>query len=128
MLYSASSARAKSSNFELWSWLFMRISGIALLLLVLIHLAIMHAFQPIENVTFAFVAGRWTIPAWRWYDLAMLWLALTHGMNGARVVSDDYIHGRVARLVTMTTLYVVGFVFLLVGTQIILSFQPTSTP
>jgi succinate dehydrogenase / fumarate reductase membrane anchor subunit len=128
MLYAATSARAKSSNFELWSWLFMRISGVALLLLVLIHLAIMHLFQPISNVTFDFVAGRWSIPAWRWYDLGLLWLALIHGMNGARIVSDDYIHGRVARLVTMTTLYVVGFVFLLVGSQVILSFQPTSTP
>lgn len=128
MLYTASSTGAKSSNFELWSWLFMRISGVALLLLVLIHLAIMHLFQPIEAVNFAFVAGRWTIPAWRWYDLGLLWLALIHGMNGARIVSDDYIHGRVARLVTMTTLYLVGFVFLLVGSQIILSFQRASTP
>ncbi len=128
MLYSGLPARAKSSNFELWSWLFMRISGIALLLLVLIHLAIMHVFQPIENVTFGFVAGRWTFPFWRWFDLGLLWLALLHGMNGARVVSDDYIHGRWARLTIMTVLYVVTFVFLLVGTQIVLSFQPTTTP
>jgi len=128
MLYTASSSRARSSSFELWSWLFMRVSGVALLLLVLIHLAIMHAFQPIENVTFGFVAGRWTFPFWRWYDLAMLWLALLHGMNGARIVSDDYIHGRVARLATLTTLYLVGFVFLLVGSQVILSFQVSGTP
>ncbi len=124
MLYTATKGRARTSNFELWSWLFMRISGVFLLVLILAHLAIMHVFQPIESVTFAFVSVRWSIPVWRWYDLTMLILALLHGLNGARVVSDDLIHSRGWRVAVMATLYTFALVFLVVGAQIILSFQP----
>ncbi len=125
MLYTARS-KPKSGNFELWSWLFMRVSGIALLVMVLIHLAINHVFISITDVTFSLVASRWAIPAWRWYDLVLLSLALVHGMNGVRIVSDDYVHSRWWRLVTATAIYTITFVFLVVGAQIILSFSPVT--
>lgn len=123
MLYPAS-GRPKTSDFELWSWLFMRVSGVVLLVMVLVHLAINHVFIPISAVTFPLVASRWAIPAWRWYDLALLSLALVHGMNGVRIVSDDYVHSPGWRLVLMTLIYSATFLFLLVGAQIILSFPP----
>ena len=115
--------RTRNGNFELWSWLFMRISGVLILVLVLTHLAIMHVSQPITNITFSFVAGRWAIPAWRWFDLALLGLALVHGLNGTRVVLDDYIHARGWRLTAMSLLWTVGIVFLLVGATVALTFQ-----
>ncbi len=126
MLYPPTS-RPRVSNFELWSWLFMRISGVVLLAMILAHLAIMHVFMPIEDVTFSFVAGRWALPVWRWYDLVMLGLGLVHGLNGVRVVADDYVHSRGWRLTVMSLIYLGGFVFLVVGAQIILSFQPPAT-
>jgi len=119
---------SRSGNFELWSWLFMRVSGMVLIVMVLVHLAIMHVSRPISEVTFSFVAERWDIPAWRWYDLVLLWLALVHGLNGTRVVVDDLIHRRGQRLVVMSTLWVLAFVFLVVGSQVILSFQAASMP
>jgi len=116
----------KPSSFELWSWLFMRVSGIVLLVMVLIHLAINHVFIPITAVTYSLVAGRWAFPTWRWYDLVLISLALLHGMNGVRIVADDYVHSRWWRLVVATAIYAITFVFLVVGTQIILSFSPTT--
>jgi succinate dehydrogenase / fumarate reductase, membrane anchor subunit len=115
--------RARGSGFELWSWLFMRISGILLVGLVLVHFAIMHIFTPTEDVNFAFVAARFANPFWRIYDLVMLFLGVLHGMNGMRVVADDYVHSRGWRLVVAILLYTITFLFLVIGAQVILSFQ-----
>ena len=47
-------------NFELYAWVFMRISGVLLVLLVLGHFAIMHVIDGgLDRVNFAFVSGRW---------------------------------------------------------------------
>ncbi|MBW3590906.1 MAG: succinate dehydrogenase, partial [Actinobacteria bacterium] len=80
------------SGFEVWSWFFMRISGIVLLFLVLGHMAIMHVFGGgVERINFEFVAQRWDGLFWRTYDFPLLALALLHGVNGARIVIEDYI-------------------------------------
>ena len=76
------------SNFELYSWLFMRISGIVLVFLVLGHLLIMNILDGgVQRINFAFVAGRWSSPFWQFWDLALLWLAQLHGGNG---YMDEY--------------------------------------
>ncbi|MDA8220023.1 MAG: succinate dehydrogenase, hydrophobic membrane anchor protein [Dehalococcoidales bacterium] len=117
------SRRSKAGNYYLWSWLFLRVSGVLIIFLVLTHLAIMHVFTPIQNIDFDFVAGRWSIPAWRWFDLGLLFLAFIHGLVGFRVVMDDYVHSRAWRLTVRVLLVTAGFVFLVVGTEAILSFQ-----
>jgi succinate dehydrogenase / fumarate reductase membrane anchor subunit len=86
-------------SFELYAWVFMRVSGVLLVLLVLAHFAIMHVVDGgISRVNFAFVSGRWSNPFWRVYDFAMLTLALLHGGNGLRVIIDDYARGGARRL------------------------------
>jgi len=127
MIYEASArSRARNGNFELWSWLFMRVSGIILLLMVLLHFAIMHVTTPPEDVNYAWVAGRYATSGWRIYDIVVLFLGLIHGLNGVRVVSDDLIHSRGWRVVVVAVLYVVAFLFLVIGAQVILSFQPVA--
>src|SRR5919109_1300299 len=67
----------RRGNFELYAWIFMRVSGVLLVLLVLLHFAIMHVVGGgLDRVNFAFVSGRWANPFWRVYDFAMLTLAL----------------------------------------------------
>ncbi len=112
-----------TGGFELFAWFFMRISGVVLILLVLGHLAIMHVINTVDEIDFEFVAARWRSPFWRTYDLVMLWLALLHGLNGLRMVIDDYVHRKGWRVVTLTALALVGFVLLTMGTQIILTFE-----
>ncbi len=116
-----------TGGFEVFAWFFMRISGVVLILLVLGHLAIMHVLNTVDEIDFEFVAARWGSPFWRTYDLVMLWLAWLHGLNGLRMVIDDYVHRKGWRAVTLTALALVGFVLLAMGTQIILTFEaPTS--
>lgn len=111
-------------GFELFMWFFMRASGILLLVLALGHLAIMHLINSIEVIDYAFVARRYATPFWRSYDLTMLILALVHGLNGLRTLIDDYVHPPGWRLLSLSLLYVVALVFLVVGSLVILTFQP----
>lgn len=120
------STRARGNGFELWSWIFMRVSAVLLLVMALLHFAIMHILTPTEQVNYDFVAARFATPFWRSYDLVLLFLGVLHGMNGVRIVADDYIHSRGWRLLVMSLLYTVTFVFLVIGAQVVLSFQPVA--
>ena len=94
------SPRRKSrSNFEMYAWLFMRFSGLALVVLVLGHMFIMLMLdEGVHRINFAFVAGRWSSPFWQFWDLTMLWLAQLHGGNGLRTIIADYSENRVVEV------------------------------
>ncbi len=113
------------SGVELYAWLFMRVSGVVLLFMALGHLAIMHIINNVEVIDYQFVVRRYATPFWRTYDLVMLWLALIHGLNGVRTLVEDYVRTRGWRVVSLASLYVVGFVFLALGSLVIVTFQPT---
>ncbi|HEV2382845.1 MAG TPA: succinate dehydrogenase, hydrophobic membrane anchor protein [Terriglobia bacterium] len=114
------------SGLELYAWIFMRVSGVVLLIMALTHLVIMHLINNIDVVSYEFVAKRYATPFWRTYDLVMLWLALIHGVNGSRTVLLDYVHRGGLRVVSLTALYVVGFIMLALGSLVILTFHPVS--
>ena len=114
-----------SGGAELYAWIFMRISGLGLLVLALGHLFIMHVFNSVHNIDYNFVAGRYARLFWRGYDLTMLWLAVVHGLNGLRVVLDDYLRPP-TRDIAVRMLYVIGAAFLALGTWVILTFHPVS--
>ncbi|MBK1789321.1 succinate dehydrogenase hydrophobic membrane anchor subunit [Prauserella cavernicola] len=116
---------ARRSNFELYSWLFMRISGLALVVLVLGHLFIMNILDGgVHRLNFAFVAGRWASPFWQFWDLSMLWLAELHGGNGLRTIIDDYARKDSTRFWLKMLLYVSMAVILVLGTLVIFTFDP----
>jgi len=111
-----------AGGFELFAWFFMRISGIALIVLALGHLAIMHLINNVDIINYDFVARRWATPFWRTYDMVLLCLALIHGLNGLRTVIDDYVHTMKWRIVSLSCLYVFGFVVLVIGALVIFTF------
>jgi succinate dehydrogenase / fumarate reductase membrane anchor subunit len=122
-----SSQRSKT-NFEMYSWIFMRMSGLLLFVLVLWHLLIMNVLDGgVQRVNFAFVAGRWSSPFWRAWDLAQLWLAELHGTNGLRVIINDYAERDGTRFWLKMLLYTSAFLVLLLGTLVIFTFDPNLT-
>ena len=113
-------------GYQLYSWYFLRISGVALVVLALGHLFFTHYLHLPYETTFEFVAGRYVGPFWRTYDFLLLTLALVHGaMIGAQLSIDDYIHHRGWRLIAVSALWGLGYLMLALGAVTILIFQPT---
>jgi succinate dehydrogenase / fumarate reductase membrane anchor subunit len=113
------------TNFELYAWMFMRLSGLLLVILVLAHLFIMNIVDGgVHRLGFAFVAGRWSSPFWQVWDLAMLWLAQLHGTNGLRVIINDYAQRDGTRFWLKMLLYAASGLVLLTGTLVIFTFDP----
>ncbi len=114
---------------EFWWWVFMRVSGIVLLVLAVGHVLIMHVFgEGVDRVNFAFVALRWEQPFWRTWDWLMLSLALVHGINGLRVVILDYIRRPGLRIATTWLFFVAGMIMFALGTVVVFSFDPCKWP
>lgn len=82
------------TNFERYAFLFMRLSGLALLILAVGHMAIQHVLNSTANLTLQFVAEQWNSWGWKAYDMLLLAFAMSHGVNGLRLVLEDYIHNR----------------------------------
>ena len=124
---SAAGTPAKpSGGFELWSWCFMRLSGLLLLGLALGHLVIMHLINRVEMIDYNFVAGRYAGWFWRGYDMLLLTLAMIHGINGARILLDDYVHPLPRRRLAVGLLYALGGTFLILGVAAIVLFRPAA--
>jgi succinate dehydrogenase / fumarate reductase membrane anchor subunit len=114
------------TNFEMYSWVFMRMSGVLLVVLVIGHLVIMNVVDGgVQRIDFGFVAGRWASPFWRAWDLATLWLAELHGTNGLRTVINDYAVRDATRFWLKMLLYASAFLVLLLGTLVIFTFDPS---
>src|SRR3954451_7668404 len=111
---------SRRGNFELNSWLFMRGSGLLLLVLVFGHLFVnLMLGEGIHQIDFAFVAGKWANPFWQVWDLAMLWLAMLHGGNGLRTIINDYAVRADTRFALKTLLYFGTLVVIVLGTLVI---------
>ena len=111
-------------SFETWSWFFMRVSGLALVFLALLHFAITHITHDVADTGFDFIARRWDNPLWRAFDWLLLALALLHGLNGMRVVIDDYVRTPSRRVLVKATLYTVSGALFAYGSLTIFIFRP----
>jgi succinate dehydrogenase / fumarate reductase membrane anchor subunit len=116
------------SNFELYAWVFMRVSGLALIVLVFGHLFIMNVLDGgVQRINWGFVAGRYASPFWRLWDLTMLLLAELHGTNGLRTVINDYAERPQSRFWLKVLLYTSAFLVVTLGTLVIFTFDPNIT-
>lgn len=115
----------RRTNFEMYSWVFMRVSGVVLVFLVLGHLFIMNILDGgVQRINFAFVAGRWSSPFWQVWDLLQLWLAMLHGANGLRVIINDYAGKDRTRFTLKMLLYIATVFTIALGTLVIFTFDP----
>jgi succinate dehydrogenase / fumarate reductase membrane anchor subunit len=119
---------ASGGGFETFSWYFFRVSGIALIFLALIHLFLNHVATDVSCTSYQLVQIRYANPFWRLYDWLLLTLALLHGMNGLRIVIDDYVHSRGWRLSLQSTTAIVTLVFFLLGTITLITFKTVPNP
>lgn len=117
-----------TKGFELYTWVFMRLSGLLLLFLAVGHMVIMHLVHTVENISYEFVAQRFATPFWRGYDWLMLSLAMLHGVNGMRIIINDYIHRPALRNKVLMSLYILAGLLLVLGTWVLVGFEPKVAP
>ena len=116
--------RAGIPNFEKFAWLFMRFSGIALVVLALGHLFIMLMWQNgVYRIDFNYVAQRWHSPFWQIWDMALLWLAMVHGANGMRTIIGDYARKNITKFYLNSLLLLVTGFTLVLGTYVLVTFD-----
>jgi succinate dehydrogenase / fumarate reductase membrane anchor subunit len=84
------------SNFERNAFMFMRVSGIALLILAVGHMIFQHVLNSSTNLTIQFVAEQWNTWGWKVFDFLLLIFAVSHGVNGLRNILEDYVHNKTA--------------------------------
>lgn len=115
----------KQANLEKYGWMYMRASGVVLIILIFGHLFTnLWVGEGIKAIDFAFVGGKWSDPFWQVWDGLMLWLALIHGTNGMRTIVNDYAERETVRKVLNVTLWVVCAALIVLGTLVIYTFDP----
>ena len=116
--------RRRGVNVEKWGWLYMRFSGVLLVVLIFGHLLVnLFLGQGVSAIDFAFVAGKLADPFWIVWDTLLLWLALIHGANGMRTLTNDYARGRL-RILILVLLAGATVTLLVLGTLVLTTFDP----
>ncbi len=121
-----SSPRPMAGGFELAVWYLMRLTALALFVLVLAHFTIVHfIYDPaIQNANW--IAARWSGAAWRTVDWLMLAAVTFHAFMGMRTVIHDYTKGP-TRTVLVMGLYLLAFLIFAMGTMALATF-PEAVP
>lgn len=118
-------AAGKSSNWEKWGWMFMRFSGVLLVILIFGHLFTnLMLGAGISAIDFAFVGGKLSNPFWMVWDGLMLVLAFIHGGNGMRTIINDYIERDGLRQALHIILGIAVVVMIVLGLLVIFTFDP----
>ena len=118
-------ARKRRVNWEKWGWIYMRVSGVILVVLIFGHLFVnLVAGEGVNAIDFAFVAGKLADPFWIVWDTLLLWLALIHGANGIRTIINDYANNAIVRRILLGAVLVSTIVLLTLGTLVIYTFDP----
>ena len=123
--YSRPARKKKRVNWEKWGWLYMRFSGVLLVVLIFGHLFVnLMVGDGIHAIDFAFVGGKLSNPFWQIWDGAMLVLALVHGANGVRTLINDYTSSRFVNRALKTSLFSITTLLIVLGLLVIITFDP----
>lgn len=115
----------KRTNWEKWGWIYMRASGVLLVVLVFGHLiSNLVLGDGVHQIDFGFVGGKLSQPFWQVWDLLLLWLALIHGANGMRTIVNDYVSRAGVAKAIKVVLFLATALLILLGTLVIFTFDP----
>jgi succinate dehydrogenase / fumarate reductase, membrane anchor subunit len=119
-----------STNSELAWWVFMRVSGLALIFLTFGHLFMTNILVNAGHIDYAFITQRLSTTWVRIYDTFLLLLAMLHGGNGLRYSIEDYVQKPSRRFVWKMVLYVLVIAIMLYGIISLwaIAYAPPTTP
>jgi succinate dehydrogenase / fumarate reductase, membrane anchor subunit len=113
-------------GFEVFSWFFMRITGLVLVFLALYHLVWWNLVIGVEHIDSQVVAERWSNPLWRFFNVALVSFAFLHGLNGARYSIEDYVRSPGWQVIVKTIVYTIVLGTLIFGVFAVLTFDAAS--
>lgn len=113
-------------GFEVFSWFFMRISGLLLILLALYHLVWWNLVIGVEHLDSQVVIERWRNPLWRLFNIALITFALLHGLNGVRYSIEDYIRSPSRQVTAKAIVYMIVLSTLVAGLFALFTFDPAT--
>ena len=123
--YSRTPRKRGGVNWEKWGWIYMRVSGVVLVILIFGHLFVnLMTGDGVDQLDFAFVGGKLSDPFWQTWDVLMLWLALIHGGNGMRTIVNDYATTRMTRGIFKGAILAAVVVLIVLGTLVVYTFDP----
>lgn len=128
-------------SFEYLMWIFTRISGLVMYLLAFVGLVIafwMGARQQVDigalarwtffpnpnhvtNTNIPDVTLGWSNAWWQVMEMLIFLFAVTHGMNGVRVIYEDYIGNTWGRALGRGIIFLLWIFLLIVGIYVILA-------
>lgn len=115
----------KRTNWEKWGWIYMRVSGVLLVVLIFGHLiSNLMIGSGISAIDFGFVGGKLANPFWKVWDVLLLWLALIHGANGMRTIVNDYVSKTGLAKGLKVALFLSAALLIVLGTLVIFTFDP----
>ncbi|QIM19415.1 succinate dehydrogenase hydrophobic membrane anchor subunit [Leucobacter coleopterorum] len=115
----------KRTNWEKWGWVYMRVSGVLLVVLVFGHLfSNLMIGDGVHAIDFGFVGGKLSNPFWMVWDTLLLWLALIHGANGMRTIVNDYVSRPGLAKAFKVALFLSAALLILLGTFVIYTLDP----
>jgi succinate dehydrogenase / fumarate reductase, membrane anchor subunit len=118
--------RGSRGSFEVYSWFFMRISGLLLVFLTLYHLVWWNLVVGVEHLDSQLVIERWRNPMWRMFNVALVTFAMLHGLNGARYSIEDYIRKPSWQVAVKAVVYTIVLLTLAIGVLALLTFDPAT--
>jgi len=104
-----------AQGLEITAWKWMRYSGLLLIPLEWIHVALQDVIVGVHAIDITYVEMRWRLIGWRIFDFLLLAFAFAHGMNGLRQVLFDFVSGENARRRLSWTLLILWLVISLIG-------------
>lgn len=111
------------TNWELVWWVFMRVSGLALIFLVFGHLFFNNIQVNAGDIDYDYVASRFSLSWVKVYDSFLLGLAMLHGVNGLRYSVEDYIKRPARRFWAKVGLFSVAGVIFVLGVMTLWAFS-----
>lgn len=99
-----------------------RISAIALLFFLTIHMIVVH--YPPFHIDFSRILERMANPVWKAIDIAFLFFVLVHALAGSYAVLTDWDKAARYKRGLAAVALLVGISAFIYGTMTILAFQP----
>jgi succinate dehydrogenase hydrophobic anchor subunit len=106
-------------------FLMQRISAIALLFFMTIHMIVVH--YPPFHIDFSRILERMDQPIWKAIDIAFLFFVLMHALTGAYMVITDVERFGTFKRALAVFAVVIGIVAFVYGSMTVMAFQAPTT-